>query len=1393
MNDERPLLRSISNRRKALEIAFIASLILSSSVWARPIGQEGRAELRGLFPAAEGALIDSEAPVTAGSVDVELTYVSRASAHRAMLMRREPAGAQRAITSRRIAAGDDLGQEILVLRDAPEAGAIVFSLRADGIDTLVRSGRGVRSFGAPFNASDGFALGAPLLIGSDGRPSTAAEWEISRRLSDQRFELRLRINERRLRYPAAVMFAFGKPGAVQSVPATSRLRTRLTPKVDATGAISGRVTSTTGAPIAFEIVEIWSSIADFVTFGVTDANGFYTSEDGLPSGSYRVTAWAPGYVREVYNNIPCPFECDVTVGTAVNVVDGSTTSNVNFTLASTVNGLSGFTRNRLTAGALPNVAVAVYDSTGSFVTLEHSDGTGAWAATLPADGTYFVRTLNSVHAGYVDVLYNNIDCTGCNVTTGTGITLSGSTVSNVVLGLSPGGGRISGRITDAATGAGIGFANVDIFDSTGQAVNFATADSAGNYTSFLGMRAGSYYVKATANHYDSKLYDNVPCTGACSPSSGTAVPVTFGATAQNINVALRRNDVIITGSVRDAASGAPLPSVAAIIHDESGAPVASAFTDINGVYRVSLDVPGTYFARTLDLAHHGYVDQLYDGFPCSRCDVTQGTAIQVAAGVAATGINFSLARNGGSIRGSVTDSEENPIEFALVQIFASNGQFVTEAVTGHDGTYALTSLLAAGSYYAEASQIGFQSQLFDGVPCAGECNPTDGSPILVTAGQTTSNVNFALATSLARVSGAVVASPNATPLAGVQVVFYDTNGDVVASDTTGNDGKYEVALADSGSYFARTFAPNPLYTNQLYQNIPCSPSCNPTAGTAIAATLGSLTPNISFTLTASSCATISVGPATLPGGTAGTPYSATITATGGSAPYTFAIGGGQQPPGLEIDGDTGVLAGEPTEGGSFSFQVVVLDAVGCVGSASYTVVIESAATGTTLSVSPANPAYGTPLVLTAVVSPSTVTGTVTFRNGMTVVGTSPVSSGSATLTLSNLNAGAYDFTATYDGDATHDPSTSAVVHVEIHKVTPSITWTDPAPIVYGTAISGTQLNATASVAGSFTYSVSIGSILDAGTYTLNVVFIPADTTNYTDAAKSVTLVVQKADQGITWPDPPEISYGTPLGPSQLNAVVTVPGPSAAGAITYTPASGTILPVGTHTLSVAVAATPNYNPAAAQVSLTVTKATPVFSDLTSPVVTFGSPAVISGRISAGTVIPPGNVTIMVNGVSQTAAIQPDGTFTATFATAGLPPISSGYPVSFSYAGDSNFNPASGSSVLYTSYGVSGGLNSNGPVPGTGTANFRVKIVDAAGANRSSSSIAVTAYGIRPAAGMTWTPPSGTGNGDFSFKFQNADGGSYLYGERLNGLAPGNYVLGFQVAGDPVIHEIPFAVK
>ncbi|MBA2367572.1 MAG: putative Ig domain-containing protein [Candidatus Protochlamydia sp.] len=88
------------------------------------------------------------------------------------------------------------------------------------------------------------------------------------------------------------------------------------------------------------------------------------------------------------------------------------------------------------------------------------------------------------------------------------------------------------------------------------------------------------------------------------------------------------------------------------------------------------------------------------------------------------------------------------------------------------------------------------------------------------------------------------------------------------------------------------------------------------------------------------CPNILIETTSLPDGTAGIPYNATISVVGGTLPYTFSVANGTLPPGLFLNPLTGSISGTPTDPGIYSFNIAVEDADGCQAFMNYTVNID---------------------------------------------------------------------------------------------------------------------------------------------------------------------------------------------------------------------------------------------------------------------------------------------------------------------------------------------------------------------------------------------------------------------------------------------------------------------
>ena len=72
-------------------------------------------------------------------------------------------------------------------------------------------------------------------------------------------------------------------------------------------------------------------------------------------------------------------------------------------------------------------------------------------------------------------------------------------------------------------------------------------------------------------------------------------------------------------------------------------------------------------------------------------------------------------------------------------------------------------------------------------------------------------------------------------------------------------------------------------------------------------------------------------------GAVGSPYSQSLVVTGGTAPYTYSLAGGQLPPGLTLNPTTGALSGVPTTSGTYTVTIIATDANGATGTFAQTI------------------------------------------------------------------------------------------------------------------------------------------------------------------------------------------------------------------------------------------------------------------------------------------------------------------------------------------------------------------------------------------------------------------------------------------------------------------------
>jgi hypothetical protein len=349
---------------------------------------------------------------------------------------------------------------------------------------------------------------------------------------------------------------------------------------------------------------------------------------------------------------------------------------------------------------------------------------------------------------------------------------------------------------------------------------------------------------------------------------------------------------------------------------------------------------------------------------------------------------------------------------------------------------------------------------------------------------------------------------------------------------------------------------------------------------------------------------------------------------------------------------------------------------------------------TTISVvqTPQNPVYGQAVTLTATLAPyvngsfSSDTKDVTFFDGSTSLGTAALSGGVASLSITP-STGPHSFTAVYaGGDCALTGSTSLADIATVGKATPTITWANPAPIVYGTPLSSAQLNATASIPGTPTslpgtliYSPAIGAVPLAGTDTLSVSFTPNDSANYATTTSTVTITVSSAVLSVTAQDATR-PYGAPDPTFSGKITGALSGDTFTESFT-TAATSTSAP-GTYAIVPSVTG-PNlaqYTQSVTNGTLTITKAASTSSIVSSATaVSPGQNVTLTANVvSATSGTPTGTVSFSTNGNLLGTASLTNGTATYSVTTLTL----GNNVITASYSGDNNFTANAAASITVT---------------------------------------------------------------------------------------------------------------
>jgi hypothetical protein len=499
---------------------------------------------------------------------------------------------------------------------------------------------------------------------------------------------------------------------------------------------------------------------------------------------------------------------------------------------------------------------------------------------------------------------------------------------------------------------------------------------------------------------------------------------------------------------------------------------------------------------------------------------------------------------------------------------------------------------------------------------------------------------------------------------------------------------YSQTLTASGGIASYTWAvtsgtlPAGLTLNATTGVLSGTPTTSNAAGTSITiTTTDSLNCPGTRTYTLQVCPVVTLSPATLPTPTVGTAYSQTITASGGAAPYTYALASGSLPAWATLS-SAGLLTGTPTSTTAATFTVRSTDANGCAGTLSYTVTPGCP----TITITPASLAQGT--VGSAYLQTLSASGgTAPYSTWTLTAGTLPTG-----LTL-NATTGVISGTPT----ATSSPATSLTFRVNdangcqgtraiTLQICPVIT---VAPATLTTPTVGTAYSQTITASGGalpYTYSLASGTLPTWAT--LSSAGVLSGTPNSTTAA---TFSVRATDvNGCA----ATLSYTvTPGCPTITIAQSSLPQGTVGTAYSQTlSASGGTTPYGTWTLTAGTLPT----------GLTLNASTGVIS---------GTPTAAAS--------PATSITVRVNdanGCQGTRAItlQICPVVTLSPATLTTPTVGTAYSQTLTASGGTapyTYTLASGTLPTWATLSSAGVLS--GTPTSTTAATFSVRATDANG--------------------------------------------------------------------------------
>ena len=395
------------------------------------------------------------------------------------------------------------------------------------------------------------------------------------------------------------------------------------------GSISGKVTEEgTSTAIQGVNITVYDSVNQysFVKWANTDSSGNYTVI-GLPTGTFKIyfLPQAGNYLNKWHINGNTFAEA-----APISVTAGQDTLNIDGQLP-TGGILTGKVTPAGSSTGLPGIGVKVFDLEKHEMGGTVTDINGVYTINKFKTGNYRVYFAPNNNTNYAYEWYND----RADYFTADTLAITQGQTSTLDVELAA-GGSISGRLTEAGTGANIANGVVIAYDqSTGTQTHAAITQADGTYT-ISGLRTTTYKVSFNGpggTNFISEWYDNK--TGF---SNATPVSVTSGINSPNIDGQLG-SWARISGKVTDQSSGAGLVGVKVNLYDSNNLSMGWTTTASDGSFSRNWLYPGSYKIEFDPGTTGGYSKEWYNNKSYSW----QADLLALSNGQTLTNINAQLA------------------------------------------------------------------------------------------------------------------------------------------------------------------------------------------------------------------------------------------------------------------------------------------------------------------------------------------------------------------------------------------------------------------------------------------------------------------------------------------------------------------------------------------------------------------------------------------------------------------------------------------------------------------------------------------------------------------------------------------------------------------------------